>query len=64
MFHENICNDRGEEGTHGSTFSLFTKLTLVIKEGRHEVNFDKVEKVLIEKIEGNFYGFFYRYFNK
>ena len=64
MFHENICNDRREEGTHGSTFSLFTKLTLVIKEGRHEVNFDKVEKVLIENIEGNFYGLFYKYFNK
>ena len=64
MFHENIRNDRREEGTHGSTFSLFIKLTLVIKEGRLEVNFDKVENVLIEKIAGNLYGFFYRDFGK
>ena len=64
MFHENICNDRREEGSHGSTFSLFIKFNLVIKEGRHEVNFDKVEKVLIETIAGNFYGLFYMDFGK
>ena len=64
MFHENIRNDRREEGTHGSTFSLFIKLTLVIKEGIHKVNFDNVEKVLINKIAGNFYGLFYMDFGK
>ena len=64
MFHENICNDRREESTHGSTFTFFIKLTLVIKEGRLEVNFDKVENVLIEKIASNLYGFFYKDFGK
>ena len=64
MFHENIRNDRREEGTHGSTFSLFIKLTLVIKEGIQKVNFDNVEKVLINNIAGNLYGLFYMDFGK
>ena len=64
MFDENICNNRKEGRTHGSTFSLFIKLTLVTKEGRLKANFDKVDKFLIDKIAGNFYGFFYRDFGK
>ena len=33
MFHEYVCNDRGEGGSHGRAFSLFIKLALVAEKG-------------------------------
>jgi len=38
IFHEKIDNNKGDQGTHGNTTSLFIELTFKAKKGRGEEN--------------------------